>query len=46
MCILLYLPSQPSSLVLLAVVEARHSSFALHVLAYHNNNKSCSNNFL
>ena len=46
MCILLCLPSLPSSLVLLVVVEAGRNSFALHVLPYHNDNKSRLNNSL
>ena len=46
MCILPCLPSIPSSLILLAVVEVGHNSFALHILLYHIDNKSCLNDFL
>ena len=46
MCIHLCLPSQPSSLILLVVVEAECNSFALHVLPYHIDNKSRLNNSL
>ena len=46
MCILPCLPSLPSSLVLLAMVETGCYSFTLHALPYHNNNKSRLNDFL